>query len=311
WFHWRPVSLGLLALDVVVLIWIVRLSYARFLQTIDRPRVAMAVLVVVLAVTTPIASVFWFGQVGILLTAACLADLVPERPRLPGGALVGLATAVKLTPGVFVLYWVATKRWRAALTAAATSIGLWIVTAMVRPDLSREFWTNVIFRTDRVGDPGFVSNQSMYGALVRAGWSSRPLWGLVALAALAVGLSRAGDAHRRGDELAAAPVVGLASLLISPISWIDHAVWIVPATGVLLGDGRDRRARAAWATVAVLFLLRLPDWVAGVALPGALAAVLENAYLWAYVALVLWLPAGPAAEGSTARHVSGGPPRPP
>jgi alpha-1,2-mannosyltransferase len=311
WLHWRPASLGLLVVNVVVLIWIVRLAYARFLETIDRSRVALAVLVVVLAATTPIASVFWFGQVGILLAAACLADLVPQRTRLPRGVLVGLATAVKLTPGVFVLYWVATKRWRAALTAAATSIGLWLVTAMVRPDLSREFWTSVIFRTDRVGDPGFVSNQSVYGALVRAGWSSRPLWGLIALAALAVGLIRARDAHRRGDELAAATIVGLASLLVSPISWIDHAVWIVPATGVLLGDGRDRRRRAAWATVVVLFLLRIPDWVAGVSLPGALTPILEDAYLWAYVALVLWLPAGPPTADRSADYVSVGSSSPP
>jgi alpha-1,2-mannosyltransferase len=292
WLHWRAASIVLLALNLVLLVWVVRLAYARFLATIDRSRLALAVLVVVMAVTTPIGSVFWFGQVGILLAAACLADVVPERTRLPRGLLVGFATAVKLTPGLFIVYWVVTKRWRAAITAAVTSAGLWLVSAAIRPDLSREFWSNVIFRTDRVGDPGFVSNQSLYGALVRAGWANRPVWAVVALAALAIGLLRARDAHLRGDELAAATIVGLTTLLISPVSWIDHAVWIVPASGILLADGRDPRRRVAWAGLVALFVLRIPDWVADGALPlgAALTTLLENAYLWAYVALVILLP---------------------
>lgn len=292
WLHWRAASLAFIVANVALLVWIVRLSYRRFLDTIDRSRIALALLVVVLAATTPIGSVFWFGQVGILLAAGCLADVVPERTRWPRGVLVGLAAAVKLTPGLFIVYWLATKRWRAAITAMITTVGLWLVTAAIRPDLSREFWTNVIFRTDRIGDPGFVSNQSVYGAMVRAGWMSRPVWAVVALAALVLGIGRARDAHRRGDELAAATIVGLTTLLISPISWIDHAVWIVPASGILLADGRDTRRRAAWAGLVALFLLRIPDWVGDGLLPlgGALTYLLENAYLWAYVALVLWLP---------------------
>jgi alpha-1,2-mannosyltransferase len=296
WINWRIASLAWLVLNVGMLIWVVRLSYDAFLRTLERSRrIAIAALVVVLAVTTPLGSVFWFGQVGILLTAACLADVVPTSTRLPRGVLVGIATAVKLTPGIFIVYWIATRRWRAAITSAATSVGLWLVVAVIRPDLSREFWTDVVFRTDRIGDPGFVSNQSIYGALVRADWASGPLWATLAAAALAIGLLRARDAHRRGNELAAATLIGLASLLISPISWIDHAVWIVPATGIVLGDGRNARQRAAWALVVVLFLLRLPDWVASqqIAVGPVLEPVFRNAYLWAYAALLFFLPVRP------------------
>jgi hypothetical protein len=66
----------------------------------------------------------------------------------------------------------------------------------------------------------------------------------------------------------------------------------VPASGILLADGRDPRRRAAWAGLVALFVLRIPDWVADGALPlgGALTYLLENAYLWAYVALVILLP---------------------
>jgi alpha-1,2-mannosyltransferase len=300
WVHWRIASLVWFAANVTVLVWIVRFSYRTFLGTVDaHRRAALAVLVVVLAVTTPLGSVFWFGQVGILLTAACLADVVPERTRLPRGMLVGLATAVKLTPGIFIVYWVATKRWREAFTSAATCLGLWLFVAAIRPDLSRQFWTSVILRTERIGDAAFVSNQSVYGALVRAGWSSRPLWAVLVVAVLVVGLLRAREAHRRGDELAAATLVGLASLVISPISWIDHAVWIVPASAIVLGDGREAPRRATWVLLVLLFLLRVPDWVAGERIGPVLAPLLENAYLWAYVGLLLFLPKRtvPADEG--------------
>jgi alpha-1,2-mannosyltransferase len=293
WLHWRIASLAWLALNVVVLVWIVRLSYETFLSATDRPRrLVLALFVVVLAVTTPLGSVFWFGQVGILLTAACLEDTVLERTRLPRGILVGIATAVKLTPGIFIVYWVVTRRWRPAITAAATCVGSWLLVAAIRPDLSRTFWTSVVFRADRIGDPGFVSNQSLYGALVRAGWPSGFLWAVLVASALVVGLRRARAAHLQGNELAAATLVGLTSLLISPISWIDHAVWIVPASGILLGEGRDERRRIAWVCLVVLFLLRVPDWVAAGQIPvgPVLTPLLENAYLWAYIALLVFLP---------------------
>jgi alpha-1,2-mannosyltransferase len=301
WLPWRTASLLWFAVNVAALIWLVRLSYARFLATTGRSRrVALAAIVVVMAATTPIGSALWFGQVGILLVAACLADVVPERTRLPRGVLVGLATAVKLTPGIFVAYWIVTRRWRAAITSIVTTIGLWLAVAAVRPDLAREYLVRVAFRADVIGDPGFVSNQSIYGALARADWTG-PLWLVLAATVLVVGLLRAKGAHARGNELAAATLVGVTSLLISPISWIDHAVWIVPASGLVLWDGRSTWRRVSWAALVTLFVLRLPDWVASGQIPvdPALGPVLQNTYLWAYAALLLFLPVGPTVETAT------------
>jgi alpha-1,2-mannosyltransferase len=293
WFHWRAVAVGWTVVNLGVLSWIVRVSYRKVLDRIDASRaIVLAALVVAVAITTPLASVFWFGQVGILLVGACLADTIPVRTRLPRGMLVGLATAVKLTPGIFIVYWLITKRWRAAVTAVATAIGLWLATAIIRPDLSREFWTDVVFRTSRVGDPSVVSNQSIYGWLLRSGWSDAVLWVTLVAVVLVVGMRRAPGAHALGDELVAVTLVGITSLLVSPVSWIDHAVWIVPATGVLLGDGRDVWRRVAWIALLGLFVVRLPDWAADGRLPvgPGIAAALENAYLFAYVLLLLFLP---------------------
>jgi alpha-1,2-mannosyltransferase len=299
WVPWRLATLAWALLNVATLWWIVGVSYRRFLETKEHARpIAIAALVVAVAVTAPLASVFWFGQLGILLTAACLADTVPAKTRLPRGMLVGIATAVKLTPGIFVVYWLITKRWRAALTAAATTLGLSIVVAFVRPDLSHRFWTDVVFRTDRVGDAAFVSNQSIYGWLLRSGWSSPVIWAALAGVALVVGLRRAAKAHSVSDELAAATLIGITGLLVSPVSWIHHGVWIVPASGILLADGRDRWRRALWLGMVCLFVLRLPDWTASGALSvgPVLTPIFENAYLWAYVVMLVFLPVGTGRE---------------
>src|SRR5437870_3339831 len=53
-----------------------------------------------------------------------------------------------------------------------------------------------------------------------------------------IGLWRATRAHRAGTEITAVALVGLTALVVSPISWQHHAVWIVPAAAALI----------AWAT---------------------------------------------------------------
>jgi hypothetical protein len=64
----------------------------------------------------------------------------------------------------------------------------------------------------------------------------------------------------------------------------------------VLGDGRGRARRVAWATVTVLFLLRIPLWSWSGALPTTwlTAPILDNAYVWTYLVLLLALPITPA-----------------
>ena len=80
------------ALDLALLIWVVNISFAPFLERLGRRRpVALAILVGVFGLTAPVMSVFDLGQVGIVLLAMVLADTIadtiPERTRLPRGSL--------------------------------------------------------------------------------------------------------------------------------------------------------------------------------------------------------------------------------
>jgi alpha-1,2-mannosyltransferase len=294
WVPWRWVDVGWTVLDLALLIWVVRVSYTRLLDRLgDRRWIAWACLVGVCGLTAPVLSVFDLGQIGIVLMALVLADTLPRSTRLPRGVLVGMATAIKLLPGVFVAYWAVTKRSRAAVVASGTAVGLWALTAALRPSTSSTYWFQVAIHPERAGDATDVFNQSLNGALQRigdgAGWATA-LWAIVAAAVLVVGLRRARDAHVAGDELAAVSIVAVAGVLISPISWVHHAVWIVPVTGVLLGDGRSRGRWIAWAATMLVFLADVPLWGrAGVPL-GPLHVITENAFVLAQVALLVLLP---------------------
>jgi alpha-1,2-mannosyltransferase len=304
---WLPRSIITVAwtlLDLALLMWVVRISYARLLgRAGHRWPVVLAALATLLALTAPVLSVFDLGQVGLVLMALVIADSLSGRTRLPRGVLVGAATAIKLVPALFIAYWAVTARWRAATVAAATTLALWLGVALVRPDVSRVYWTGVVFDPARTGDVADVVNQSMNGLLARIGWSSPFVWATSACIAIVIGLVRARHAHVEGDELAALSLVGLATLLASPVSWIHHAVWIVPVTGVLLGDGSDRRRCIAWAVTVGSFLSYAPlIGRVGVTLPGALAFLTQNAFVLAYWVLLVCLPYRSSAEearGST------------
>jgi alpha-1,2-mannosyltransferase len=298
WLPWRSVAWGWTLLNVALLVWLVRTSYRRLLDRAGTwMPLALAALVAITAFTAPVMGTFDVGQVGLFLTVLVLADVLQARARVAQGVLVGVAAAIKLTPGLFCVYLAATRRRRAAAIAAGTAVGLWLVTAALRPDLSTTYWLRIAFRGDRTTeDLGIGINQSIEGALQRVGWTSLIPYLAATGLVLVVALRRSRSAHLAGDELAAATMIGLATLLISPVSWIHHAIWIVPASGVVLGDGRARGRQVAWAAVTVMFLLRIPLWSWSGALPTAwlTAPLLDNAYVWTYLVLLLALPITPA-----------------
>lgn len=244
-------TLVVTALTMAAVAAIVAISFGRLLLRAPartRPW-AFSGLVAGAVLTLPVAHVLSFGQVGAFVVLACLWDVVgPARPWR--GVLIGVATAVKIVPGLFIVHLLVTRQWRAAITASATTAGLWGVAALLLPSDSRRYFLDgALLDTDRVTSQiDLVTNQSIRGLLERAdlpaGWL--PLAALVAV----FGLVRARRAHLAHDRLAAATLVGLTTLLVSPVSWVHHAVWLVPAIGVLVGDGASVRrtlaAVAAW-----------------------------------------------------------------
>src|SRR6185503_21371042 len=70
----------------------------------------------------PVRETITFGQVNTLLLTLVAGDMLlgVARGRRWAGVGIGLATAIKLTPGVFILYLLITRRWRPAGVATGT-----------------------------------------------------------------------------------------------------------------------------------------------------------------------------------------------
>lgn len=182
-----------------------------------------------------------YGQVDIALVALCVVDVAAARPRWPRGLLIGLAAAIKLMPGLVIIYLLLTGRRKAACVSALTAGACTLIAWALLPDSSAYYWTNALFNTARLGRPGQTSDQSIRAMLLRA-YAPAPaptaLWLGLAVGVAVAGFAAALVAARRGNDIAGATIVGLIAVLVSPVSWIHHIVWIVLAIGAILGDGR-------------------------------------------------------------------------
>jgi alpha-1,2-mannosyltransferase len=241
----------------------------------------------------PVWSTFGLGQINLVLLALLMLDLVGPIPRRFRGVLIGVATGIKLTPGIFILFLLITRRFREAAIAAGTTAASMVLAYVVMPRATVDFWTKYVFDPSRPGPPHYIANQSLRGAIARlSGGSAVPLWLLAATVVGVAGLLIARRLHDRGLPFEAVVVTALTGLLVSPISWTGHWVWIVPATALAWSYCSALLSwRTAWAVVlTAVFVTGLPWW-----LPfahdqefhyNAVQTVIANAYLLCAAGLV-------------------------
>ncbi|MBM0278270.1 glycosyltransferase 87 family protein [Micromonospora tarensis] len=219
----------------------------------SRRPLVVAVAATVLMLSAPVQSNLRFGQVSIFIVLMALVDgmgLVPPRLR---GMLVGIASAIKLTPLLFVVYFLATGRYRDAGRAAGTFLACAGLGAVVLPTESWTYWTEAVRQTSRIGNLASLGNQSLHGMLLRVGVDEPTLpllWaGLVALIC-AVALLRARQLTGQGRPGHAAVLVGCATVAASPVSWTHHQVWPVLAAMLLIGASGIAQRAAGVALLA-------------------------------------------------------------
>jgi alpha-1,2-mannosyltransferase len=251
---------------LLIIYWFLRPVIARYHWT---PWFTVAVAAVLASVFEPLRETVNFGQVNMLLVFLVVADLillVDRRPKGPdggadrstpgrwdrlgrhwGGIGIGLATAIKLTPGVFIVYLLLARKYRAALVSIATTAAATLAAAVAAPHASLIFWTDAVFDTDRVGSLSYISNQSLEGAVDRLNPTnpSTALWVVLVLATLAVWVWQIRRVVRLRDDLAGLALTGVLGCLVSPVTWVHHLVWLLPAmllltSRALLATGRRR-----------------------------------------------------------------------
>lgn len=288
WFTYPPVA-ALFALPLTVVpfalakaAWVVVMVCVPLAATVwftFRPLLARAgplgpaVFAVVLACCAllyPLAREFSFGQVDVFLVALCLLDMGPGRRPWPRGLPIGLATAIKLEPGVFVVYLLITRRRREAAVAAASFAVVTLLAWLFSPGDSERYWTSSLFDTRRIGGSASAQNQSLRGMVLRAFEPDRVLvaatvvWLAAALVVAAVGFGAARSCWARGNDMAGIAITGLLAALLSPVAWISHYCWLVAVLGVLIGEGRSwRRVLAAAGAGSLFATTSLPTWAQG------------------------------------------------
>src|ERR1700744_3787652 len=136
----------------------------------------------------PQRSTFDYGQINVLLVLATLAAVYTTRWWL-SGLLVGTAAGGKLTPAIAGLYFVGARRWGAAVFSAVVFAATIAVSALVVGDEARHYFTDLIFKTDRLGPICTIFNQSWRGGICRifghdAGYSPVVVGGVVVTAIL-------------------------------------------------------------------------------------------------------------------------------
>ncbi|GAA1855653.1 glycosyltransferase 87 family protein [Pseudonocardia ailaonensis] len=306
------------ALGVLLLVLVIR--RAARLTGLPAPVGVVTLLVAAALWLDPVRTTFYLGQINVLLLALVFLDLT-GRSRFRGLG-VGIAAALKLTPLLFVVYLLLTGRRREAATAVAAFVAATGIGFLVAPADSVQYWLRGTFAAaNRISDVGGDSNHSVHGLVVRLGGG--PVGYLVVgllLGAAALWVAR--GLHRRGAEVEALSLVGLASAAVAPFAWSHHYVWFVPLLVALVarglaeyrGPAEKNGARRAWlatglvlaATAAVI--TRLPGPGVGPIPATGLISLWPDAYVAAFViSCAALLPA--ARSGSARTAPTGSPPR--
>ncbi len=264
-----------------------------FVGSAGRNSVALILVVVSVVFATEAAhTTIDIGQVNLLLLAVVLWDLLRADDRWSKGIGVGIMAGIKLTPLFFVLYLLATKRFRAAITATGAFLATVAAGFALLPADSARFWiAGTFLDAGRVyADAAAPQNQSLHGLVLRLGGSAS-LWLLLAAAVAACTIAVAAWASRRGEELIALTLCGLCAATVSPWTWGHHWVWLLPLAvylTMLVSENTTRARHAVWLLPAGLMLLSFRP-VLALAVPppgdpptldaGLVAFVLGNVYV--------------------------------
>ncbi|PRW63444.1 glycosyltransferase family 87 protein [Actinopolyspora mortivallis] len=253
-------------------------------RTRRRALLFTAVLLPLATVTEPVLETLTYAQINLVLMALVAVDSLwrvdgTRKPPYPRGLLIGIAAGIKLTPAVFLLLPLLRRDVRTILTAVTTLLGTVALGFLLAFEDAVHFWTRQVFSSGNVSfGPQFEGDASIYAGnvslrsllaklAVPEPWQTLGLGVLVLLAAALTvfGMWTALYPRSGRRDLPTALVLNAVfGLLISPISWSHHWVWIVAGLILLFERGyRHRNLPLLLATTlaAELYLIG-PHWYA-------------------------------------------------
>jgi hypothetical protein len=199
---------------------------------------------------------FLNGQVNLIVLALAVAavHLTERKPRI-AAALLGIAVAVKLTPALFLLYWLVERRYRLVVESVAWASVLiaspWLVVQSRLWPMYSRYLQEFIFA--RVSSPDPETRAIFFTFHGFWAWFKGSAAGGVATlsASLAV-VAVLVFWHHRSRRPCASSVYAAGIPLLSPMSEVHHLTFLIPATVINAGAWRDRVVLAGTALFAAL-----------------------------------------------------------
>jgi Glycosyltransferase family 87 len=255
--RWAMTLVSLAALGLSLWLVFGALGYA------GRPRVRLGATLGVCALA--------LGQVNLLLMLLVVADLLTAsvlngQARWWHGIGIGLAAGVKLTPLIFIPYLLLVRRYRQAATAAGTFAATVALGYAVLPrDSVTYWWHHLVLNANRIVFLGTRGNQSLRGVLIRLAGSvtsGTAPWVVAGILVVIAGLAAAAVLCRAGHPVPGMLACALTGLLVSPLSWDHHWVWVAPGIALLahLGARASGAARAVWWAAAGAAVVVFGAW---------------------------------------------------
>ena len=219
--------------------------------------------------TEPVLRTIYLGQVNLVLLALILWDLTQpdtQKSRWWKGFVTGVAAGIKLVPLIFIPYLLVARKFRQAAMAAAGFVFTVLLGFVILPHDSAKWWFGgLFFQGKRTGFIGWAGNQSLDGLITRLAGSIdgglKP-WIAIALLIAASGVISAGLLDRKGHAMLGLLMAALTGLLVSPISWDHHWIWIVPGTVVAAQYAVQayRRGAKRIAITCAAVAVAIPAW---------------------------------------------------
>jgi alpha-1,2-mannosyltransferase len=241
------------------------------------------------------------------LATAAARDLDAGHERR-AGAWVGAAAALKLFPGLLLLYLAYRRRWRGVLTGAAVAVALSAAPLAPYGATGALHEARAWLAASAAGVWGVRgSNQSLAALVARLHAPAAAVLAcdLAAVALALVALRRPTSREGACGEIGA---VLLVAVLVSPIAWVHYFLLAFPAWLTVLRRTAARRPPRGW--IAALGASGIAT--SGVLTVGSLSLRREvwelSTYTWGAVLLLAalaFLPAGRAQETQGAQGTQG------
>ena len=264
------------AVDIIALLTALWLTLGGLGYAKDKARLSATLLGAAAVLwTEPILRTIYLGQVNLVLMALILWDLCQldtDKSRWWKGFGTGIAAGIKLVPLIFIPYLLLARKFRQAAMACAGFAFTVLFGFMILPHDSGRWWFHGLFmQGGRTGFTGWAGNQSLDGLITRLTGSvsgAKPAWIVAAVLVGVAGVASAAVLDRKGYPLPGLLMAALTGLLVSPISWDHHWVWIAPgaltAVHYAVRAARRHDRKAAWALggIAVAVVAWFGAWPA-------------------------------------------------